>query len=383
VDHRYIAAVAVVALGLAAGCGKSSPAPAPADSAAPAAATGSGKGIDAPGNDASVVGLGRKALGCSYGAYGFPLACAEVKAFLDDEHLREGKADATLTSFLEDPSEQVRWLGARALSTQGKAYRTDKALAERVVKAAEDEKSKTVAQELGGAVGGIKHAETGLGQRIQAMAKSHPVQTLRTSLLSRMLFTNGESLYGFVRDIAKDDPDPIVRKAAMSAFWSGTPPQHEGETCAMWLGFVDDAVDEVAGEAAYLCAYYPHGGGCKKEWDPLLDKIEKKAKDGAVKSAQMASALSFLNRQKEISDPQRKRTLAVARTLLENKANAGMARGRALEFIAERDPDGPKLLDKYKDDADLFVRTRARDLADKASKTGKPAEKTEGGKDKK
>jgi hypothetical protein len=315
-----------------------------------------------------VVELAKKALGCKWGTFGFDSMCPEMKALTDGQELRDGKADATLVSFLEDPNERVRWLGARGLSQRGRAFRTDKALAERIVKVAEGEKSKVVAQELGGVVGGIKHAETGLGDRIKAMAKGHEVQQMRTSLLARMLFSNGALLYDFVKDIAANDKDTVVRKAAMSAFWTGTPPDKAADSCKMWLGFVDDPADDVSGEAAYLCAFYPQNSGCKAEWDPLLDKIETRAKEGTVKSTQLASALFYLYKQPAASDAQKKRALAVARKIAEEKKNNGMARGRALELVAEKDPEGKKILEKLKDDEDVFVKARAKDLVERAGK---------------
>ncbi|MRG93112.1 hypothetical protein [Polyangium spumosum] len=355
--------------GLGLGCSKGSSGPEPAGSAATPEAKPDAKGIEAAGNDAAVVELAKKALGCNWGAYGFDSRCPEMKALTESELVRDGKADATLVNFLEDPNEHVRWLGSRILSQRGKAFRTDKALAERIVVVAEGEKSKTVAQELGGVVGGIKHADTGLGDRIKKMAKEHAVQQMRTSLLARMLFSNGETLYDFVKDIATNDKDTIVRKAAMSAFWTGTPPNRAADSCKMWLAFVDDPADDVSGEAAYLTAFYPQGGGCKAEWDPLLDKIEKRAKEGTVKSTQMSSALFYLHRHAGSSDAQKKRALVVARAIVENKANVGMARGRALELVAEKDPDAKKLLEKLQqEDTDVFVKRRAKDLVDKASK---------------
>ncbi|MDI3292071.1 hypothetical protein [Polyangium sp. 15x6] len=368
VRTRVIAAIALLA-GLGLGCSKGSSGPDPAGSAAaPAEAKPSAKGIEAAGNDAAVVELAKKALGCKWGSYGFDSMCPEMKTLIESELIRDGKADATFVSFLEDPNEQVRWLGSRVLSQRGRVFRNDKALATRIVVVAEGETSKTVAQELGGVVGGIKHADTGLGERIQVMAKGHAVQQMRTSLLARMLFSNGETLYEFVKDIATNDKDAVVRKAAMSAFWTGTPPSRAADSCKMWLGFVDDAADDVSGEAAYLTAFYPQGGGCKAEWDPLLDKIEKRAKDGTIKSTQMASALFYLHRQTGASDAQKKRALAVARMIVENGKNSGMARGRALELVAEKDPDGKKLLQSMQEDPDVFVKRRAKDLADKASK---------------
>jgi hypothetical protein len=376
-----LAAIVGVATILATGfgCDKGSSGPAPANSATPEAKPDV-KGIEAASNDPVLVDLAKKTLGCKWAAYGFDSKCPELKATLESDAMRDGKGDSTLVNFLEDPSEQVRWLGARSLTQRGKTFRTDKLLAERIVIAAEAEKAKSVAQELGGVVGGIKHAETGLGERIKTMAKNHEIQQMRTSLLARMLFSNGETLYDFVKDIATNDKDMIVRKAAISAFWTGTPPNRAADTCKMWLGFMDDPADDVAGEAAYLCAFYPQNGGCKAEWDAVIDHVEKRAKAGTVKSTQMASAMSYLNKQPGASDAQKKHSLQTAKAIAENTANNGMARGRALEFVAERDPDAKKFLEKLKDDADPFVKARAKDLAERPVKKEPETAPTDKGK---
>lgn len=350
------------------GCDRGSSGAAPVNSTATPEVKPDAKGIDAASNDPTLVDLAKKTLGCKWAAYGFDSKCPELKTLVESEAIRDGKGDGTLVNFLEDPNEQVRWLGARLLSQRGKAFRTDKLLAERIVKVAEGEKAKAVAQELGGVAGSIKHAETGLGERIKTMAKTHEVQQMRTSILARMLFSNGESLYDFVKDIATNDKDMIVRRAAISAFWTGTPPPRAADTCKMWLGFMDDPVDEVAGEAAYLCAFYPQNGGCKAEWDAVLDNIEKRAKAGTIKSTQMASALSYLHKQAGASEAQKKRALTIARVVAENTANNTMARGRALEFVAEKDPDAKKLLEKLKDDKDAFVKARAKELYERPAK---------------
>lgn len=357
---------------LAMSCDRGSSGPAPAPSAA-AETKPDVKGIDAATSDPILVDLAKKALGCKWAAYGFDSKCPELKAAIENDAMRDGKGDGTLVNFLEDANEQVRWIGARSLVQRGKQFRTDKLLAARIVTVAEAEKSKAVAQELGAVTGSIKHAETGLGERIKVIAKTHEVPQMRTSLLARMLFSNGEMLYDFVKDIAMNDKDLTIRKAAISAFWTGTPPNKIPDTCKMWLGFMDDPADDVAGESAYLCAFYPQNGGCKAEWDGLLDRIEKRSKEGTVKSTQMASALSYLYKQNEASEAQKKRTLAIARTLAANTANNSMARSRAVELVAERDPDAKKFLEKLKDDADPIVKARAKELAERPAKAPEPA----------
>lgn len=336
---------------------------------ATATAQAAAKGIDAPGNDPKVVELAKKALGCEWQKTGFKYDCADLKAWKESELLKEGKADETLVSMLEDDNERVRWLAAQALSSRGKAYRTDEKLAKRVLAAAQAEKNEAVASNLGSALGRINAEKTGLEAEIKKLIESHQLQQLRRSTVSAVLFSNRQ-FYEFHMALAKGEKNKDVRKAAISAFWTGTPSDKYDQTCAMWLDrVVNDEDDNIAGEAAYLCGFYSGGGGCQDQWDALLDAIEKRAKEGQVKSSQMAAALYYFHKQKKASAAQKQRALAIAKQIADNADNSGAARARALEFVAEKDPAGPTFVAKFKDDEDFFVKSRATQILKKKAET--------------
>jgi hypothetical protein len=353
---HWLLIVAASALVASAGCKKSG-------GSADGGATGAAMGLEAAGNDAAVVALAKKALTCKWNDYGFAYDCADMKAWNESELFKDGKNDATLVNLIEDAKEQVRFLGARKLASNGETYKRDKALAGRVIGAAERETSKAVANDLGSAVGGIKTDVTGLGEQAKGVFAKTKLQAVKTSLLGRLLFTNGPAFYDWTKSIAKSDPDPVVRKAAISAFWTGTPHDKYDDACSMWLGFASDKNDDVAGEAAYMAAFFPMDGGCKKQWNPLLDLLDAKAKGGGVKNSQQASALYYFYKQKDASAAQKARALAIAKSLAENKANSGSARGRAIEMVVEDDPRGGKAFaGKFVNDADFYVKSRAADL---------------------
>jgi hypothetical protein len=322
------------------------------------------RGIEAPDNDSAVVELARTVLECEWNDRGPDSKCEALKSWRDSDLLEKGKADATLVSMLEDTDRKVRWLGAERLSSlrTGTAYGEDEALSRRIVDAAKAETDEHVANQLGSAVGRIRTDKVSFADEIKKLATDHPVERMRTGVLSTILLGNRDvdDVYDFVADLARTSTDAPVRRRAVSAFWVGTPQSRTADTCKLWLELASDDDKEIAGEAAYLCSFF--GRGCNEEWDPLLDIVEAKAKEGAIESSQMASALEYLHKQKEASDAQKKRALAIARVLVENSENDGFARARTLRFLAKEDPKAKKLAVSLVDDENASVKRAARDI---------------------
>lgn len=366
---RPVVMAMVAALVLAA-CGdkpeEAGQAAAPGSAAAPASAAPEKKevkGLAAPGNDQAVVELAKKALDCGWGRSGLDTKCDGYKAWKDSKLFEDGKADATLVSMLEDADEKVRWLAARTLDRDGETYRTDKDLAKRVIEVAKAERDLTVISQLGAVVGRIDLQKTGLGDEVKKMLTDHPVSQMRRRMLSTVLFKNRDlpGLFEFVQDIARKDKDEEVRKAASSAFWTGTPHDRYADSCKLWFELAQDPNDRLAGDAAYLCAFYNMGGGCKDQWAPLLDIIEKKVKEGAIKDTGWASALRYLHGQDKAPEEIKKRTIAIAKALVENTKIEGMARGQALRFVAKAAPDGKAFAARFLEDKEFFVKNAAKD----------------------
>lgn len=324
-------------------------------------------GLENPANDANTTKLVTAVLAkCEFKTHGFSTTCEEWKKITKARELKRGAQDATLVNLLEDKNEKVRWVAANRLVSNGQAYTGDKALAERVLLAAERETSVTVGREIGRAAGRIRVKETDTKERLEKLAKGHKLPELRKGVVSKMLFNNKSEFFDVVAEMAKTEKHKGVRMAAVSAFWVGTPQGREKDTCKLWLGEVKDPKEAVSGEAAYLAAFFTMGGGCSEHWDELLTRIEGWAKDGKLTESRFASALNYLHKQKTASDAQKKKALAVAKILIENTTNGGAARGRALQFVGEADPGGAAYAKKYVDDKQFFVKSTAKRVIDKA-----------------
>ncbi len=349
---------------LVAGCGNKGSGGGDAAGSAPGG--GSGKGIDAPGNDPAVVALAKKAMTCKWGTNGFAYDCADKKAWDSaSELLKGGKADATLIAMLEDGNEQVRWLAAKALNGFGDAYRGDKALAPRALDAALAEKSKIVGRDIGNAAGRMKLAEIGLVDRAKALGKAPTLKEVRLGFLDAAQFNSRDAFYAYTLDLAKNDADKDIRMTAMGAFWTGTPSGKGGEVCALWFDLSHDANEDLASHAAYYLSFTSTEGGCKAQWDGMLGDIEKRAKAGTAKAPDWANALYYLHGHKNVSPAQQARAMAIAKILIENTANGGSSRSRALELVAEKDPGAKAYLTRFLNDSDSYIKGRAESLLKK------------------
>lgn len=327
-------------------------------------APGAGAGLDDPSVDKVVADAARAAIACEWSAGGgLKYDCPAHKAWKEAPYLKEGAADPSLTTMLGDKREQVRWLAAEALANQGKAYTKNAALAAKVVAAAQAETSSSVAGSIGRAAAKIDLAATGQQAAVETMVRSHALVELRRSLAQHLLWSN-KQLYDLTLQLARTDAVPAVRRAAISAPWTGTPNGRENDSCSLWLEKVDDPADEVHGEAAYLAAFWSRGGGCRTQWDALLGKIEARARGGKVQSSQMASALGYFHGQKLATPAQRQRAVAIAKTIVETTGNSGIARGNALRVIGEVDDGAKAFAQRFVDDKEFFVKSSAKDVVD-------------------
>lgn len=352
----------VLAIALACGACKK-----PADDQGQAGATGgaaapAGAGLGDAANDKAVVDLAKEALKCGFqDTWGLKSSCPALDAWNKAEAIKGGKADATLVNFLGDAQKEVRWLGAYGLYNAGQTYKQDAAMAKKVIAAGKGEKDPTVQRKLGDAIGRIDVKKTGTGDEITKILGTDGMTALRNGIVDGILFTNRTEggFYDLLAKMARTEKDKTVRQAAAAAFWTGGSDRHD-DTCKLWLELSDDADDDLAGHSAYHASWWSAGGGCTGQWDGLLNVIEKRAKAGKVKSSFMTSALGWLQKQGKASDAQKKRALAVAKTVVETATNDKMARGDALRVIGENDPDAKKFAARFENDPEFFVKSAAQ-----------------------
>ena len=325
------------------------------------------RGLEAKGNDPAVIAGVKKALTCEWKSYGFSSRCDAMSEYRKSDALKRGRADATMVNLLEDDDAKVRWLAATTLKRQGKVYEGDAKLGARVVAAAEAEKDGLVARAIARAIAEIDLSGTKLVDKVASLAQNHPVESFRAALVRSVLFRNRSAtkLYKLVSQMARSEKSDDVRGSAVDAFWIGTPSGKHGEVCELWADVAaKDKVDRIADAAMRLAAQSPNAR-CKDKFDGLMQLAEKKAKAGTVKSSDVAHAMKYIHNHRDTPEAQKKQALGIAKTLLANSANKGMARSAALRFVGEADPKGAKLAAKYLTDKDFFVKNAAKRIANK------------------
>lgn len=268
--------------------------------------------------------------------------------------------ETLLAGLLDDANERKRWLGATGLR-RGHSYRTDPKMAQKLVAAMEREKSVAPALAMADAISRIHLKETKLVDRVKALMRNHPVDDARERLVQFTLFYNRNVLYDLVAKLAAKGNDPAIRRAAIAALFTGTPPTHYADSCKVWRGLLGDPNARLEAYGASFATRYGRGV-CKKDYDAVLDMVAKRARAGTVKAERLTDALRNIQLQPGATKKQKQRAVAVARVLLTNTKNYGPSRARALELLDRTAPDGAALVKHYLKDKDGFVMRRAERL---------------------
>ena len=316
----------------------------------------------AKGPNAPALELARKAIACKWEATAPSQDCEDAKAWREARDIFEGgRADAVLVGLLEDSDDRARHLGAWNLNVFGERYRTDKALAERIVLVAEREKSERVAAPLGAALSRVDVERTEMFDRVRAIAMKHALLALRVSLAATLAKNNLASLPAFtltldlVRDSEKD-----VRAAALGSLWQCSSRRPE-ETCRVWRENIDRSDDDEL--AARASDYLTWAGACQAHFDALLDSEEKRFKSGRTNAPAFAKALGNLCEDVKATSTQKARATDLLKRMVEQKLTQKYVRSSALEAVMRCDVAGGKaFVQKFSEDDDPFVKERAHDL---------------------
>jgi hypothetical protein len=323
----------------------------------PSSSSARGQGLAAPGNDPALVELAQNALTCEWGTAGFKYSCKAAQAWTKSGLMKDGKTDRTLVAMLGDSRAPVRWLAAKSLVQNGREYSIDAALAARVITAAAAETDVVVAEPIGSAAGKVDVSKTGLRSELRRLASSHPLPKLRAAVVGRAQTNNREAMFDFTVRVSKDDPDASVRRAAIDALWIGTPADEKGAACDAWLDRMSaDPSSEVAGKAAFLLLSAPRGQ-CRAQWDAALSVVEARAAGGTAQDGNWGGCLPYFYDQDQASAAQRSRAEAIAKQMVENTANSGVARSRAITFVGRKSPDGKAYILGFKEDPDYLVKS--------------------------
>jgi hypothetical protein len=337
-----------------------SAAPSPRGSATSVTALPSASVLKSP--DGRALDLARKAIACRWEATQPSQDCEDAKAWREARDVFEGgRADGVLVALLEDADDRARHLAAWNLNVFGERYRTDKALAARVVLAADREKSDRVAAPLGAALSRLDVDRTDTFDRVRAIAMKHALLPLRIALAATLGKNNLGSLPAFTLtlDLLRD-PEKDVRASALGALWQCSS-RRPDETCRAWRDAIDRTDDDEL--AARACDYLTWSGACQSSYDLLLDVEEKRFKAQRMAAPEYAKALGNLCEDTRATSTQKSRALELAKRMVEQKATQRYVRSAALEAIVRCDSAGGKaFVQKFGDDDDPFVKERAREL---------------------
>lgn len=361
----------LVALWTFAGCGgapveptapsaapSASVAPTPSSSAAPS------ESVAAPKPPADPVrAAATKVLGCKWDDGEPDWNCAESKAWDELPELHDGKADATLVAMLAESEERLVYLAAKALARSGDKYRTDKALAEKVLVKLEGGVSPSVQVNLAEAVGAIDAKETGFGDRMLAVSQKLPVPA-RIAFIRSAQFRNSEFFYASTAALAKGEPDEKLREAAIRSFWVGTPASKGAEVCELWTTIAEDpkTPDALAGLAAGFAAW-TNMDPCVKQYDRLLARVDKRMKAGPLDAWDWPNVVEHLADHKAASPAQKKKAIGSLKAMAENPKNSVATRSTCARALLRTDlPTGKAVIARFAKDKDEKVQRIAKDL---------------------
>lgn len=323
-------------------------------------ADGGASGIDAPQNDAKVVTLAKAALACpTSGTSFFQYDCPAYKAW-NEAKLLSGPVDATLVNMLEDKTARVRYLAAQALQDSKATYRSDKALASRVIAVAEAETDEQAGGVIGGLVGKIDVDKTGLLEPITKIAKKHNVTRVRRGIVEGILFTNNRSrpTYDFMITMT-NDADKDVRLEAVRAFWIGGS-LSKTETCKMYEAHLSDSEPSISAKSAELMGM---SRNCSPNYDALVAAVDRASSGPAKKESGFVSGLQKMCEDTEAKPAQRSKAATLAKALVAAKDNQVFVRKWGLRAVLACDPKGGKgFVAGYTKDKEKWVAEEAADL---------------------
>jgi hypothetical protein len=156
------------------------------------------------------------------------------------------------------------------------------------------------------------------------------------------------------------DADASVRHAVTMSLSTGVPPKRHEDVCKVWADNLGNADPAVARSAINETGTED----CRAQYELLLDFVTPLVKKGGVEYVGVGAAvLEILRERGQSTAPQRKRAYALARSIAENPANEGVARGAMLEELQAYDKPGTKaLLTKLTKDKDENLSDKAKAL---------------------
>jgi hypothetical protein len=295
-----------------------------------------------------------------------PYSCKDYEAFSELPALKDGAADATFVALLDDPDTKIQSLAAHALRSDGRTFRDDPAMAEKIVAKLEAGKGDdSLLENLAQAAGAVDAEKTKLGPRLLELAKKIPKPSVRANFISSGQFHNSDLLYPVTAELARSEPNEELRRAAIGSFWVGTPSSKREEVCKLWVSIGEDpkTPDSLAAQATDYAAWNPTA--CGKQYEAIAKLLDKHLK-GKIEESSWVFAGNHLIGQSELAAPLKKKVLALLKGVAADAKSESNPRILAIEGVLKGDPAaGKALLAKLSKDKNERVKKFALEAATK------------------
>jgi hypothetical protein len=358
-----------LACGLFVGLAACSPAPASTTGAAPADSATSALSSSEPSPEAptaEILAAAKKVAECDWDSAepkGEPKTNCDARLAWDKlDAITEGKADDALVALLDNSDPKLVYMGALGLQVHGVRYRTDPALAGKVLARLEaGNLSEPTTRALAIVAGHIDASKAGHLDRLKALTTSIKSPMALVNFVGEAQMANREAFFDTTVLVGKTATNQEVRHAALNAFFAGAPQGKEEPICELWFDAAKEkpaGTDFLQSQAAFLAAHWPFG--CDKKYDDLLDLLAEKTKKD-VQTNGWVTPLAYFVQNAKASAKQRTRALKMLETIASDAKNSGSARAQAMEAVAKADPKGAKAyLMRYQADKDEWMRGRAK-----------------------
>jgi hypothetical protein len=225
---------------------------------------------------------------CAFERSQFDWDCAQYKAFVreNDDLFESAEGNATLLSMLESNDARMRVLAAEKGFLMARAFFSDRATAERLIKVVEKETDQGLLRKYGRFVAAIPAERLAMKTAFEKLV-AHPNVSFRESLLSYMLPSHPSDLsLALVKKAIAEDVDTSVRRAALESLAANGRTKPTDAICATLKGELarTDVLARSALEAGVASK-------CAGLTELSLAEIEKRTKGGPVEGLDVQSAL--------------------------------------------------------------------------------------------
>jgi hypothetical protein len=225
---------------------------------------------------------------CAFESSRFDWGCAQYKAFVseNDDLFESAEGNVTLLSMLESSDLRMRVLAAEKGFLMARAFFSDKAAADRLLKVVKIETDEGLLRKYGRFVAAIPAEKLGLQAEFEKLV-AHPSASFRQALVTAMLPSHPTDLsLALVKKVIAEDVETGVRRAAVESLAGNGRTKPTEAICATLKGEL--ARTDVLALSALEAGV---SSKCAGLAELSLAEIEKRTKAGPVEGLDVQSAL--------------------------------------------------------------------------------------------